>query len=388
MKDVPVLQPDLTNNTTPDTKAETVRPRRVKSIASERAGARATDTSSKQQEAPEAPERSKARLDILRRAASNLARRTETETQSDETRDTPATEPLRAEKTAETSIRQQDAVAKAAAEPSVAPKADPEPVAQKAEPTPRVPTVTSSALVSYDTWNDLPRISLGARLDGQPAQRGLPSLIEYFRADPIAKGFDLLRTRLVRTIRAYGWRKIAVVAPTPGCGATFTAVNLALSLSRMPGSRTVLMDMNQRAPGVANALGVRTANRLDEFLQAKTRIEDYFLRPSKSLAVGLAAVPSAYAAEALHDPLAEEVLDDMIERLDPDLVIYDLPAMLAYDDMTAFLPQVDGVLLVVDGTQTLPDHISACERIFEGQTQLLGVVLNRGRTEGNTDIMV
>lgn len=239
-----------------------------------------------------------------------------------------------------------------------------------------------------DLWRDLPRVSMGAQVDGKPVRRAAPSLIEYFRADPIAKGFDLLRTRLVRTIRAYGWRRIAVVAPTSGCGATFTAVNLALSLSRVPGSRTVLMDMNQRAPGVADALGIRNPGRLDEFLMAESAIEDYLVRPSNTLAVGLADAPCALAAEMLHDPLSAEVLEEMIEELDPDLVIYDMPPILVYDDLAAFLPNVDGVLLVADGTQTLPAHIAACERILEGQTQLLGVVLNRGRMEGNLDIAV
>ncbi|WP_050929825.1 CpsD/CapB family tyrosine-protein kinase [Aestuariivita boseongensis] len=239
-----------------------------------------------------------------------------------------------------------------------------------------------------ELWAMLPRIQLGARLDGRPARGGLPSLIEYFRADPIAKGFDLLRTRLVRTIRAYGWRQIAIVSPTPGCGTTFTAVNLALSLSRVPGSRTILMDMNQRSPGVAEALGVRHPHQLDAFLSGKSELDEYLVRPGETLAVGLSDAPNPLASEMLYDPLTGVVLDEMIDALDPDLVIYDLPPMLSHDDLAAFLPQVDGVLLVADGTQTLPEHISACERILEGQTQLLGVVLNRGRAEGNADLIV
>jgi len=359
MKDSSVLQPEGSKDIAPATPKKVVVPRRITSDA----------IRNTPDHGPAQPQ-SGSRLNMMRRAASELA--------AQQTAKAPAETPkAKAVDTAQQYF-----------EAAETPKADPEVINTPSQRRPREKMEPSRALVSYDTWQDLQRISLGARLDGQPAKRGLPSLIEYFRADPIAKGFDLLRTRLVRTIRAYGWRKIAVVAPTPGCGATFTAVNLALSMSRVPGSRTVLMDMNQRAPGVADALGVRTANRLDEFLQAKTRLEDYFLCPSKTLAVGLADAPSAFAAEVLHDPLSEEVLDDMIDRLNPNLVIYDMPAMLSYDDMTAFMPQVDAVLLVVDGTQTLPDHISACERLFEGQTKLLGVVLNRGRSDSDANIVV
>ncbi len=233
-------------------------------------------------------------------------------------------------------------------------------------------------------WSSLRQVEIGARTDGKPARRSKPSLLDYVRADPIAKGFDLLRTRLVRMVRAYGWSRIGVVAPTADCGATFTAVNLALSLSRVPGSRTVLMDLNQRDPGLADALDVRGPGELDRWLRAETALEDFIVRAGPTLALGLADAPNPLAAEILHDPLTAEVLDEMMLALDPDLVLYDLPPMLEYDDLAAFLPHLDGVLLVADGTKTTPEHISACERILEGQTQLLGVVLNRARDEGLT----
>lgn len=232
-----------------------------------------------------------------------------------------------------------------------------------------------------DEWSQLRRIELGAQIDGKPVRQGEPQLVEYCRVDPIANGFDLLRTRLVRTIRAYGWKRIAVVSPTRRCGTTFTAANLALSLARVKGSRTVLVDLNQRDPGLADALGVAQANNLDGYLRAETPLEEYFVRVGSTLAIGLADAPAAFAAERLHDPLTAEVLDEMTEVLHPDLVIYDMPAMLAHDDLAAFMPQLDGVLLVTDGTQTTPEHISACERILDGHAPLLGVVLNRARED-------
>ena len=254
--------------------------------------------------------------------------------------------------------------------------------------TERTNQVVAQIEPPVDMWKSLQRVPMGAQLGGRRARRSVPSLIEYFRADPIAKGFDLLRTRLVRTIRAYGWRRIAVVSPTQGCGTTFTAVNLALSLSRVPGSRTILMDLNQRTPGVADALGLRSNHSVTQFLSAEVGLQDYLQRPSPTLAIGVTTGPCSYAAELLHDPLTGEVLDDMIEALEPDLVIYDLPPKLEYDDLAAFLPQVDGVLLIADGTKTVPAHIAACERLLEGQCQLLGVVLNRGRAAGQGEVVV
>ena len=56
-----------------------------------------------------------------------------------------------------------------------------------------------------------------------------------------------------------------------------------------------------------------------------------------------------------------------------------MPAMLAHDDVSAFLPQLDGVLLVSDGTRTMAKQLRECERRLGGQVPLLGVVLNRAR---------
>ena len=106
------------------------------------------------------------------------------------------------------------------------------------------------------------------------------------------------------------------------------------------------------------------------------------MRASDSLVLGLTDAPFAQAAEVFHDPVAELVLEDMFEALRPDLVIYDLPPALEYDDLAAVLPLVDGVLLVSDGTETTAADIAACERILEGQAPLLGVVLNRARSTG------
>lgn len=102
-------------------------------------------------------------------------------------------------------------------------------------------------------------------------------------------------------------------------------------------------------------------------------------RASDSLALALNTMPNPDASEQLHDQVSAAVLEDMEEALLPDVVLYDLPPMLEYDDAAAFLPNVDGVLLVADGTQTTRRHIEQCERIIDGQSQLLGVVLNRGR---------
>ncbi len=229
-----------------------------------------------------------------------------------------------------------------------------------------------------ESFASLPLVPVDGR--GQPARGKL--LVDFFRPDPARRAFDLLRTRLLQSLRANGWNRIAVAAPTSGCGATFTAVNLAQSIARVPGSRTVLMDMNQRDPGVATALDMAGHGDLRDFLAGRIGTDRHLVRISDTLAVGLTQKATTGAAEALHDVRSANSLVRMNAALRPDVILYDFPAILEHDDLAAFLPELDGVLLVIDGTRTLAHEIAACERILEGQSQLLGVILNHARGTG------
>jgi len=243
---------------------------------------------------------------------------------------------------------------------------------------PSVPRISNLPATLPEAWDRLRRVRIG----GRDARSDPAPLVSLYRDDPAARSFDLLRTRMKQALRTHGWRRVAIAAPTPGCGTTFTAVNLALSLARVPGTRTVLMDMNRRDPGVARMMDMRGLGDMEGFLRGDISAEEHMVRCCDGLALGLADAPDRNAAETLHDPLCARALDDMILTLDPDVVLYDLPAILSCDDAAAFLPQIDALLLVADGTQTTAEQIRACEDILGDHVELLGVILNRARGGG------
>ena len=224
-------------------------------------------------------------------------------------------------------------------------------------------------------WNDIPMITEGLGNAMSPT----PSTLPAERDNASARAFDLLRTRLRQTTLENGWVNIGITGPTAGCGSTFTASNLAQSLSRVAGSRSVLMDFNMRDPGIAQAFDLPAAGMMQDYLAGSVADQDHLLRVSDTLALGLNRSASRSAAEIMQDPKTHATLARMQQALNPDLVIYDLPPMLAFDDVSAFLPQLDAVLVVSDGTQTLSLELLECERMLDGQVPLLGVVLNRAR---------
>ncbi len=230
-----------------------------------------------------------------------------------------------------------------------------------------------------DPWHLMRRVEIS----GLGSGRSRLPLVDFFRSTPTARAFDLLRTRMLHTLREHGWKRVAICAPTSGAGTSFTAANLALSMARVPGSRTLLMDMNLRNPGLARTLGLQRSalysGDMQGFLRGEVALEEHLVAASANLALGLNASASYNSAEVLHEPQTDDILEDMMRRTRADVALFDLPAVLESDDVAAFLPKVDGVLLISDGSQTTARHLKACEKLLAGQTELLGVVLNRAR---------
>jgi protein-tyrosine kinase len=232
---------------------------------------------------------------------------------------------------------------------------------------------TLAAVSPARVWDSISPISLDAeRLAGN-------GLFTQSSANPAVAAFDMLRTRLLQALTDRNWRRLAVTSPTHGCGKSFVAANLALSLARLSATRTVLVDLELRRPHLADIFGVNDVAPLAEFLSGDQPLESHFRRFGRNLALGLNGAPVPDAATLLQDPDTTEALAAMLAQLQPDAVIYDLPPALVSDDVVAMIPHIDAVLLVVDGTRSTAADIRATERLFDGRVPLMGVVLNKAQ---------
>ena len=182
---------------------------------------------------------------------------------------------------------------------------------------------------------------------------------------------------------------MAVTSPTKDCGKTFTAANLAISLSRQENCRTLLLDCDLRRPTLHKVMGVRNPGSMGDMLRGIIRPEDHLMRmgendihAGRNIAFGFNGAVEPYAAELLQDPRTEDTLDALQERLKPDVMLFDLPPALYYDDVIAFRARFDGVLLVIGGGLTTDKEVREVERRMGTTTPLLGTVLNKA--EGTT----
>lgn len=247
--------------------------------------------------------------------------------------------------------------------------------AQVAQPDPEY---VVAAPASMSDWDNLGTLSLDA------ATLDRHRIITGTRKDGAHTTFDVLRTRLLQALSEKGWKRVAITSPTQGCGKTFTAANLALSLSRQENCRTLLLDFDMRRPSLAKVLGVQNPGSIGDMLRGTKNPQDHIkrlgpntLHAGQNIAFGLNDSAESYASELLLDPRTGAALDDLEERLNPDVILFDLPPALFSDDVLALQPHLDGVLLVVGGGVTTQAEIQEVESRLGEATPLLGIVLNK-----------
>ncbi len=276
-----------------------------------------------------------------------------------------------------------------APEPQAAPAPPPyvAPVEQPAAaPAPAAGLPVPARSESQVGWQRLATVDVASRV----LDKSL--VITANRIDPAHASFDVLRTRLVQALAEKGWRRVAITSPSGGCGKSFTAMNLAVTLSRYDNFRTVLMDMDMRRPALAKYLGVKSPGSLGDVLRGETTMTQHLRRISstdqkigQNLALGLNDKAEDYAAELFQQQSTKEALGRMEYDLAPDVILYDLPPALAQDDVMAFRPYFDCVLMVVGGGISTAKEIREVHRRLGDDKPVLGVVLNMAEDqEDNT----
>ena len=191
---------------------------------------------------------------------------------------------------------------------------------------------------------------------------------------------DLLRSRIMRQIRRDGLRRLALTAPTHGCGTSLIAACLALSLSKRMDLKVLLFDMNLRAPMLAQLFGLKAvAPRQSVLAGVRRSFDTDCLRIGHNLGLGLSTQAELSPAELLGSTRSAALLNQIEEDFDPDLILYDMPPVLPNDDVVAAADLYDAALLVARADHSALDQIDRAERLIGEQKPCLGVIMNACR---------
>jgi Mrp family chromosome partitioning ATPase len=280
-------------------------------------------------------------------------------------------------------------IARIAADSAARRPATPKPAPQRVTGTP--PDTASDSLPDLraaflDIWNDIPHFTV------DPAGLEANLVITATREDPAHVTFDVLRTRLIGALNENGWSRVGITSPRAGCGKTFTAANLAVTLSRYDSLRVVLLDMDLRRPSLNRLFGVTDSPSTADFLRGTVAPVDYLRRPGPNvlnigdtLAIGFNNRVEPYASELFHGPATAAAINRLQQETRADIMLFDLPPALALDDIISLRPNFDGLLLVAGGGKTTAREMRETVRRVGEDKPIIGVVLNQAQGEDTED---
>lgn len=198
-----------------------------------------------------------------------------------------------------------------------------------------------------------------------------------------AAPYDMLRTKILQLMKTHGWRRLAITSPSAGCGKTTTTANLAACFGRQVDLNTIVMDMDMRRPALANLFHEQGEHSVADVLQGFADFSTQARRLGNNVALAMNYKPYRDPAELFLRRRTGEILDEIEAVYRPDLMIFDMPPILANDDTAAFLKNVDCVLVVAEAEVTTIDQIDVSEKEIAGHTNVLGVVLNKCRLDSD-----
>jgi len=225
-------------------------------------------------------------------------------------------------------------------------------------------------------WNSLPEL----QIDRNRLQK---RKLVFSEAGRLATPFDMLRTKVLQIVSTNGWKRIAVTSPSPGCGKTTTAANLAFSLGRQQDLRIILFDMDMRRPALAKTLMQKGIHNTFDVLERRLPLDQQAQRVGSNLIISMNFNAMRDPADLFLRQRTGDIMDEIEAEYKPDLMVFDMPPMLINDDTSAFLKHVDASLIVVEAGVSTIDQVDLCEKELALQTNVLGMLLNKCRFQSD-----
>jgi protein-tyrosine kinase len=167
---------------------------------------------------------------------------------------------------------------------------------------------------------------------------------------------------------------VLITSTAKGEGKSLTAANLSLSLCRDAERGVLLLDANLRDPSLHRLFGLDRAPGLSDFLRKNLIPREVIARTNiANFCITTAGTESDSPQELLNTQRMHEFLT--FARRQFEWVFVDTPALFPDPDADFLSSMVDGILLVVNVSQTSADLIRHGSDVLRGKN-VLGIVRN------------
>ena len=231
------------------------------------------------------------------------------------------------------------------------------------------------AIPKFDkSWKD----STGGILMPLAAPQSLPLATVQASSAVYWESYRALRTSLLfsPTNRP---QSILVTSSMPGEGKSTTSINLAIALAQT-GARTLILELDMRRPQLADRLNLAADRGMSRFLAGQSQ---FHTEIQQSAIPNLFVVPAGPLPpdppELIGSPRMAKLLDLLYRHF--DYIIIDGPPVMPLTDALVISPQVNGVVLVVDGDTAREKAQKARNLLRSVDAKVLGVVINNVKME-------
>lgn len=197
--------------------------------------------------------------------------------------------------------------------------------------------------------------------------------------DSITDQYKVLRTHVLQRLKANQWNLLAVTSPSEGCGKTLTSINLAISLAREVNHSVLLVDLDLRRPTIQSYFYSDEQPGISDYLNERKELSEIMFNPGIERLVVLPGNESiTNSSEMLSSPRVVKMVKELKYRYSNRIVIFDMPPLLSCDDMLAFSPLIDAVMIVVEEGRTRKDDLTRAIDLLKN-SNVVGTVLNKSK---------
>jgi len=189
--------------------------------------------------------------------------------------------------------------------------------------------------------------------------------------------FKTLRSRILHPLDGGKIPKtIMVTSAIPREGKSFVTANLGISLAHGLDQHSLLVDCDLRKPVLAKMFGLDNSVGLVDYLRDDVMLSKLIANTAvKTLSVLTSGKSPANPAELLGSARMPALVEELSDRYEDRLIIFDSPPLLVAAESSVLAGQVDAIILVVRQGTSGKAQIQKLIDII-GDERILGIVFN------------
>lgn len=193
----------------------------------------------------------------------------------------------------------------------------------------------------------------------------------------VTEYYKMLKTQIQQKMQANNWNTLMVTSIHSGEGNTITAINMSLVFAKEFSSTVLLVDCDFRNQQIHKYLGIESDRGMVDYIVAGTPLNELIIWPGiEKFTIISGGSPIVDSTELLNSPRMKSIIPEIKNRYNDRYVFFDVPALLEGADALAFIPLVQGIIVVLEsGKTTRQDILRAMELI--PRDKFIGFVLNK-----------